>query len=106
MFLRALEYYRGILFLTSNCVIKFDEAITSRTSLIIEFKNFNKHEKTKLRDDYREKVEIDSRYILRQDAENQLELMVESDQPYNGREINNGINEPDSSRLNPSSLTQ
>ena len=91
MFLRALEYYRGILFLTSNCVIKFDEAITSRTSLIIEFKNLETHERAKLRDDYRRKVELDERYALQTDADDQLKLMVESDKPYNGREINNGI---------------
>ena len=91
MFLRALEYYRGILFLTSNCVIKFDEAITSRTSLIIEFKNLETHERAKLRDDYRRKVELDKRYALQKDADEQLKLMVASDKPYNGREINNGI---------------
>lgn len=105
MFLRALEYYRGILFLTSNCVIKFDEAITSRTSLIIEFKNLETHERAKLRDDHRRKVELDKRYALQRDAHDQLKLMVESDKPYNGREINNGISKANFTFTETESIT-
>lgn len=73
-------------------MIKFDEAITSRTSLIIEFKNLETHERAKLRDDHRRKIELDRRYALQRDADDQLKQMVDSDKPYNGREINNGIN--------------
>jgi SpoVK/Ycf46/Vps4 family AAA+-type ATPase len=42
IFLRKLEYYQGILFLTSNRGIQFDDAILSRIHLIIEYKNLTK----------------------------------------------------------------
>ena len=73
-------------------MIKFDEAITSRTSLIIEFKNLETRDREKLRDDHRRKIELDRRYALQRDADDQLKEMVNSKWPYNGREINNGIN--------------
>lgn len=42
VFLRKLEYYQGLLFLTSNRGIHFDEAILSRTHLIIEYEDLTK----------------------------------------------------------------
>lgn len=39
VFLRKLEYYQGILFLTSNRGIGFDDAIMSRIHLVIEYEN-------------------------------------------------------------------
>lgn len=42
MFLRALEYYSGILFLTTNKVGKFDEAFVSRIHQAIEYPALNK----------------------------------------------------------------
>ncbi|KAJ5283307.1 ATPase AAA-type core [Penicillium chrysogenum] len=41
-FLRKLEYYQGILFLTSNRGIQFDDAILSRIHLIIKYKDLNR----------------------------------------------------------------
>ncbi|KAJ5100784.1 ATPase AAA-type core [Penicillium angulare] len=38
VFLRKLEYYQGILFLTSNRGIQFDDAILSRIHLMIKYK--------------------------------------------------------------------
>lgn len=38
IFLRKLEYYQGVLFLTSNRGIDFDDAILSRIHMVIEFK--------------------------------------------------------------------
>lgn len=37
--LRKLEYYRGLLFLTSNRGIQFDNAILSRIHLTIEYED-------------------------------------------------------------------
>lgn len=37
MFLRMLEYYRGIMFLTTNRVNDFDEAMQSRIHLAIRY---------------------------------------------------------------------
>ena len=42
IFLRKLEYYQGILFLTSNRGIQFDDAILSRIHLIIEYENLTR----------------------------------------------------------------
>lgn len=42
VFLRKLEYYRGLLFLTSNRGIQFDEAILSRIHLTIEYENLTR----------------------------------------------------------------
>lgn len=41
VFLRVLEYYEGILILTSNRVGTFDEAFRSRIQLSIHYKNLN-----------------------------------------------------------------
>lgn len=42
IFLRKLEYYQGILFLTSNRGIQFDDAILSRIHLIIKYENLTR----------------------------------------------------------------
>ena len=42
VFLRKLEYYEGILFLTTNRMIQFDEAIISRIHLTIKYKDLTK----------------------------------------------------------------
>ena len=42
MFLRMLEYYRGILFLTTNRVKDFDEAMQSRIDLPLRYSDLNK----------------------------------------------------------------
>jgi hypothetical protein len=42
VFLRKLEYYQGVLFLTSNRGIHFDEAILSRTHLVIEYEDLTR----------------------------------------------------------------
>lgn len=92
VFLRALEYYRGILFLTSNAPGRFDDAITSRVSLVYEFKDLEPHERKKLRVKFQEKIRKDKgqNYILYSDADAALEELDKSEYTYNGREINNG----------------
>jgi len=37
VFLRKLEYYEGILFLTTNRIAQFDEAILSRIHLLLRY---------------------------------------------------------------------
>lgn len=94
MFLKALEYYRGILFLTSNCVAKFDEAITNRISLVTEFANLDSAGRQKLRLRHNDRVTNDKhkRYELWGDALDALETIDTSETVYNGREIKNGNN--------------
>ncbi|KAF7510192.1 hypothetical protein GJ744_007091 [Endocarpon pusillum] len=42
MFLRTLEYYRGILFLTTNRVNDFDDAMQSRIDLPLKYPDLSK----------------------------------------------------------------
>ncbi|KAI1932539.1 hypothetical protein LOZ66_006834 [Ophidiomyces ophidiicola] len=42
IFLRKLEYYEGVLFLTTNRLVEFDEAILSRIHLKVKFQNLTK----------------------------------------------------------------
>ncbi len=42
VFLRKLEYYEGIMFLTTNRVSQFDEAILSRTHLMLRYDDLTK----------------------------------------------------------------
>lgn len=42
VFIRLLEYYRGILFLTTNRTSSFDTAFESRIDLVIPYKNLDK----------------------------------------------------------------
>lgn len=48
VFLRKLEYYRGLLFLTSNRGIHFDEAILSRIHLTIKYEGLTREFRTGL----------------------------------------------------------
>ncbi|TGJ85217.1 hypothetical protein E0Z10_g3542 [Xylaria hypoxylon] len=48
VFLRALEYYTGIIFLTTNRAILIDKAIINRALLIMEYKPLNREQINKI----------------------------------------------------------
>ncbi|KAF8242554.1 P-loop containing nucleoside triphosphate hydrolase protein [Wilcoxina mikolae CBS 423.85] len=48
VFLRVLEYYEGILILTSNCVGTFDEAFKSRIQLAIHYPPLGEEQRKKI----------------------------------------------------------
>ncbi|CAI6034512.1 unnamed protein product [Clonostachys chloroleuca] len=48
VFLRVLEYYNGILILTSNRVGTFDEAFKSRIQLSLHYKNLDQHQRREI----------------------------------------------------------
>ena len=48
VFLRHLEYFQGIMFLTSNRVTTFDDAFRSRITFAIKFDNLNTNTKRKI----------------------------------------------------------
>lgn len=98
VFLRCIEYYRGILFLTTNRVGTFDDAFMSRIHVVIAYDNLGPSERgriwkqffAKLSED-RQDIVITSRakkWVLKDDA------MVKID--WNGREIRNGKRQTDS----------
>ncbi|KAF2276670.1 P-loop containing nucleoside triphosphate hydrolase protein [Westerdykella ornata] len=92
-FLRSMEYYHGILFLTTNRLGHIDDAILSRIHLIIEYEE--------LTDETREKIWQQFFNKLRKEQENfdidpRLESYVERDEAlltlkWNGREIRNAF---------------
>jgi SpoVK/Ycf46/Vps4 family AAA+-type ATPase len=48
VFLRRLEYYEGVLFLTTNRVTEFDEAVLSRIHLKIKYPELTKDARRKI----------------------------------------------------------
>lgn len=48
VFLRVLEYYHGIMFLTTNQIAQFDVAIPSRIHVAIRYEGLNKNQMQKI----------------------------------------------------------
>ena len=94
VFLRALEYYQGLMFLTTNRIGMFDEAILSRVHVILHFPDLTDTERAKIWDtsfrklaEERPNIKIDfSLYDLAYRDENIKKLN------WNGREIRNAFN--------------
>ncbi|KLU83874.1 hypothetical protein MAPG_02923 [Magnaporthiopsis poae ATCC 64411] len=94
VFLREIEYYRGILFLTTNRVGQFDDAFISRIHVAIHYDNLIKEERdkvwkqffTKLEDEKGEEIKI-----LRSARSYVLDDPSVAMVPWNGREIRNAF---------------
>ncbi|KAL1619115.1 hypothetical protein SLS56_010249 [Neofusicoccum ribis] len=92
-FLRALEYYQGILFLTTNRVGTFDEAFISRIHIMVHYRPFTNEDRVnvwenffgKLEDEQGEEMKIleSTRDYVKSDEVQELE--------WNGREIRNAF---------------
>ncbi|KAI0201137.1 P-loop containing nucleoside triphosphate hydrolase protein [Astrocystis sublimbata] len=90
-FLRCTEYYRGILFLTTNRVGKFDDAFISRIHIVIAYENLSPSDKATIWKQFFNKLSEDRqdmtvtararKYVL--DENNPIDL------GWNGREIRN-----------------
>jgi SpoVK/Ycf46/Vps4 family AAA+-type ATPase len=89
VFLRALEYYSGILILTTNRVGSFDEAVISRMAAIVHFKELDADQKQKIRVNClnnlpHDRIKIDeSAKALYTGMDNE----AQNPHPWNGREI-------------------
>lgn len=90
VFLRVLEYYDGILILTSNRVGTFDEAFKSRISLALHYPNFTKSQRCRIWKNFLNRLkEMKEPNIDFDDIEcNVIELAEEE---LNGRQIRNAI---------------
>ncbi|CAN9080616.1 unnamed protein product [Alternaria alternata] len=91
VFLRALEYYDGILILTSNRVGTFDEAFKSRIQLALHYDNLGIVQRKKIWRNF-----ITRMKTLEESSTKDLEDIVDhidelSKEPMNGREIRNSI---------------
>ncbi len=91
-FLRALEYYKGILFLTTNRVGTFDEAFMSRIHIQIHYPEFTDEERDRLWDTFFHKLEDDRETTMRitQPAKDYVQSQELRALKWNGREIRNG----------------
>lgn len=91
-FLRALEYFKGIVFLTTNRVGTFDEAFISRIHVPIYYSEFTPEQRIKVWDTFFEKLELDRESTMRilSSAKDYVESSELQNLKWNGREIRNG----------------
>lgn len=93
-FLRAMEYYKGILFLTTNRVGTFDEAFISRINLTIYYTPFSTKARREVWESFLRKLEKEKEEQMRIHS-NTRDYVEESDElerlQWNGREIRNGM---------------
>ena len=92
IFLRALEYYQGILFLTTNRVGTFDEGFVSRIHVIIHYPDFNDTQRGQIWDIFFKKLERERENIrVTQRAVDYAKDSADmKGLSWNGREIRNG----------------
>ncbi|UKZ81381.1 hypothetical protein TrVFT333_009153 [Trichoderma virens FT-333] len=90
VFLRVLEYYEGILILTSNRVGTFDEAFKSRIQLAVHYSSLSTHQRTKIWGNFLKRLkELNEEGIDFLDLEDNIEQLASREM--NGREIRNAI---------------
>lgn len=90
-FIRALEYFQGILFLTTNRVGIFDEAFVSRIHVQIYYK-LEDDDRDKVWDNFFQKLEDDRETTMRipQATKDYTQSNELRELKWNGREIRNG----------------
>lgn len=90
VFLRVLEYYEGILILTSNRVGTFDEAFRSRIKLALHYKALRKPDRRKVwRNFFKIMQEAGRDDVDYDDLDDHLDDLA--DHQMNGREIRNAV---------------
>ncbi|KAI1087940.1 hypothetical protein F5B19DRAFT_33422 [Rostrohypoxylon terebratum] len=90
VFLRVLEYYEGILILTSNRVEIFDEAFKSRIQLALYYPELGPSQRRRIWRNFLDRLsEVDGEAIDLDDLHDNLDDL--KDVKMNGREIRNAI---------------
>jgi len=91
-FLRALEFYDGILFLTTNRVGSFDDVFISRIHVQLYYPNFNDDDRRRVWQTFIDKLLRDRGQLIRLniDAKEYLEAKEIQAVKWNGREIRDG----------------
>ena len=90
VFIRVLEYYDGILILTSNRVGTFDEAFKSRVQIALHYPALDDYGRRRIWNDFLSSAfdsEDDPHYRL---VKSQLDMLIHYD--LNGRQIRNIVN--------------
>jgi SpoVK/Ycf46/Vps4 family AAA+-type ATPase len=92
VFLRALEYYKGILFLTTNRVGSFDEAFISRIHVPLYYKDLTDDDRRQIWENSFERLEGDKTRLKPIEIPNSTSSFAAEgiDVKWNGREIRNG----------------
>lgn len=93
VFLRIVEYYRGILFLTTNRVGQFDDAFISRIHTVIHYENFSRIEQDRIWAQFFTKLEKERRKDIRIHHSAREYISGNKDLrkiEWNGRQIRNG----------------
>ncbi|KAI0020756.1 ATPase [Xylariomycetidae sp. FL0641] len=93
VFLRCMEYYKGILFLTTNRVGTFDDAFVSRIHVVIHYKNLGESERQKIWQQFFDKLARERGDIIVHRAAERF-ILEDPDMkkiPWNGREIRNAF---------------
>ncbi|KAK4937049.1 hypothetical protein LTR10_022235 [Elasticomyces elasticus] len=90
VFLRVLEYYEGILILTSNRVGTFDEAFKSRIQLALQYPSLGNYQRLRIWENFFKRLEsFDDNTIDFADLRDHLEDLAKEEM--NGRQIRNAI---------------
>lgn len=93
VFLRTMEYYRGILFLTTNRVGNFDDAFVSRIHTVIHYDGFTDVERKRIWEQFFKKLGSERRTTMKIDPDAPKYVLHHDDVKtiqWNGREIRNG----------------
>ncbi|KAH8894173.1 P-loop containing nucleoside triphosphate hydrolase protein [Thozetella sp. PMI_491] len=92
-FLRALEYYKGILFLTTNRVGTFDEAFISRLHIQLYYPEFTDTQREAVWRTFFRKLEDDREMTMRipQSTKDYVQSQELQGLNWNGREIRNAF---------------
>ncbi|KAK4195605.1 hypothetical protein QBC40DRAFT_352422 [Triangularia verruculosa] len=93
VFLRCIEYYRGILFLTTNRIGYFDDAFISRIHVIIKYDALNEDDRRQIWTQFFDKLadEREDFIITRRAKHYVLEDDTIKNLEWNGREIRNAF---------------
>ena len=98
VFLRVLEYYSGILFLTTNKVGHFDEAFKSRIHVSLYFPQLDEETTIKIWKmnlerlvNNKKHIEVDGKAIKKYAKKHYMHLSKAKRGPWNGRQIKNAF---------------
>jgi SpoVK/Ycf46/Vps4 family AAA+-type ATPase len=90
VFLRALEYYEGILILTSNRVGTFDEAFKSRVQLAMHYPSLDEKGRWEIWRNFVNVLKDDGDSVNYEELKDKLDVLARH--KLNGRQIRNSVN--------------
>lgn len=89
VFLRILEYYDGILMLTSNRVGTFDEAFQSRIQVALHYAALTRSSRRKIWQNFFDMLREDEEKVIYDEMRDHMDELADLDM--NGRQIRNSL---------------